>query len=37
MANPEDIFLSDGASPSVKTILELLISNKNDVILIPVP
>lgn len=29
--------MSDGASPSVKVILELLINNKNDVILIPIP
>jgi aspartate/methionine/tyrosine aminotransferase len=36
-ADPDDIFLTDGASPAVKTVLELLIDNKKDVVLIPIP
>eukprot|EP00397_Hematodinium_sp_SG-2012_P010289 GEMP01010399.1.p1 GENE.GEMP01010399.1~~GEMP01010399.1.p1 ORF type:complete len:524 (+),score=115.26 GEMP01010399.1:565-2136(+) len=33
----EDIFITDGASMGVKTVLELLISSPNDGILIPIP
>jgi len=36
-ADPEDIFLTDGASPAVKTVLELVVDNKRDVVLIPIP
>jgi aspartate/methionine/tyrosine aminotransferase len=36
-ADPEDIFLTDGASPAVKTVLELVIDNKKDVVMIPIP
>ena len=35
--DPEDIFMSDGASPSCKAIMSLLITNPNDAILIPYP
>eukprot|EP00746_Dinoflagellata_sp_MGD_P146307 gnl/MRDRNA2_/MRDRNA2_78802_c0_seq2.p1 gnl/MRDRNA2_/MRDRNA2_78802_c0~~gnl/MRDRNA2_/MRDRNA2_78802_c0_seq2.p1 ORF type:complete len:522 (-),score=116.87 gnl/MRDRNA2_/MRDRNA2_78802_c0_seq2:225-1790(-) len=35
--DPEDLFLTDGASSGVKTALELLISNATDGILIPTP
>ncbi|CAK0891263.1 unnamed protein product [Prorocentrum cordatum] len=35
--NVEDIFITDGASPAVKTVLELLIRDTSDVILIPIP
>merc|ERR1719233_1586828 len=31
------IFLTDGASPAVKTALSLLINNRNDGVLIPIP
>jgi aspartate/methionine/tyrosine aminotransferase len=35
--NVEDIFITDGASPAVKTVLELLIRDEKDVVLIPIP
>jgi len=34
---PDNIFLTDGASEGAKSILELLITNKNDGIMIPIP
>lgn len=36
-ANPEHIFLSDGASPAVKVGLTMLLRGKNDGILLPIP
>jgi alanine transaminase len=36
-SNPDNIFLTDGASEGAKSILELLITNKNDGIMIPIP
>ena len=36
-ANPDNIFLTDGASEGVKGVLELLIADKNDGIMIPIP
>ena len=36
-SNPDNIFLTDGASEGAKAILELLITNKNDGIMIPIP
>jgi len=36
-SNPDNIFLTDGASEGAKGILELLISNSNDGIMIPIP
>lgn len=36
-SNPDNIFLTDGASEGAKGILELLISNSNDGILVPIP
>lgn len=35
--NPENIYITDGASPAIKTILELLIRDCDDEILIPIP
>jgi alanine transaminase len=35
--DPEDLFLTDGASAGVKTALELVISDPTDGILIPIP
>lgn len=35
--NVEDLFITDGASMGVKTILEILIRSPNDGILIPIP
>merc|ERR1712000_85632 len=35
--DPENIFITDGASGAVKTVLELLIRDKDDAILIPIP
>jgi alanine transaminase len=35
--DPEDLYLTDGASAGVKTALELLISSPTDAILIPTP
>lgn len=35
--DPESIFLTDGASSAIRTILELLITSSSDGILIPVP
>jgi len=35
--DPEDLFITDGASMGVKTVLELLIRGPNDAILIPIP
>ena len=36
-SNPDNIFLTDGASEGAKGVLELLITNKNDGIMIPIP
>ncbi|KAH6790033.1 alanine aminotransferase 2 [Perilla frutescens var. frutescens] len=36
-ADPNDIFLTDGASPAVHMMMQLLISSKNDGILCPIP
>eukprot|EP01083_Nonionella_stella_P206201 750184_1 len=36
-ANPNDIFLSDGASQSVKMALQMCISDPSDGVLIPIP
>jgi len=36
-ANPDNIFLTDGASEGAKAVLELLITGKNDGIMIPIP
>nr|BAX08659.1 alanine aminotransferase [Gentiana triflora] len=36
-ANPNDLFLTDGASPAVHMMIELLIRSKNDGILCPIP
>lgn len=36
-ADANDIFLFDGASPAVKTVLQMLISSEKDGILIPIP
>ncbi|XP_011079322.1 alanine aminotransferase 2-like [Sesamum indicum] len=36
-ADPNDIFLTDGASPAVHTMMQLLIRSKNDGILCPIP
>jgi len=36
-ADPETIFLSDGASPAVKGMLQIIIRNEKDGILIPIP
>ncbi|MBC8213335.1 MAG: aminotransferase class I/II-fold pyridoxal phosphate-dependent enzyme [Candidatus Marinimicrobia bacterium] len=36
-ANPDNIFMTDGASEGAKNILELLITNENDGIMIPIP
>eukprot|EP01125_Pyxidicula_operculata_P015300 TRINITY_DN5180_c0_g1_i1.p1 TRINITY_DN5180_c0_g1~~TRINITY_DN5180_c0_g1_i1.p1 ORF type:complete len:489 (-),score=124.51 TRINITY_DN5180_c0_g1_i1:116-1582(-) len=36
-ANPQNIFLTDGASPAVQTTIRLLIRNSNDGIMIPIP
>ena len=36
-ANPEHIFLTDGASDAAKRVLNLLIADKNDGIMIPIP
>ncbi len=36
-SNPDNIFLTDGASEGAKGILELLISDENDGIMIPIP
>ncbi|KAH6836295.1 alanine aminotransferase 2 [Perilla frutescens var. hirtella] len=36
-ADPNDIFLTDGASPAVHMIMQLLIRSKNDGILCPIP
>mmetsp|Transcript_83943 Transcript_83943/g.166623 ORF Transcript_83943/g.166623 Transcript_83943/m.166623 type:complete len:494 (+) Transcript_83943:82-1563(+) len=36
-ADPEHIFLSDGASPSVKLALQLVIGGKDDGVLLPIP
>lgn len=37
LANPDNIFLTDGASEGAKAVLELLISNSKDGIMIPIP
>ncbi|MBU0529497.1 aminotransferase class I/II-fold pyridoxal phosphate-dependent enzyme [bacterium] len=36
-SNPDNVFLTDGASEGAKAVLELLISDKNDGIMIPIP
>ncbi|KAI3766337.1 hypothetical protein L2E82_16391 [Cichorium intybus] len=36
-ADPEDIFLTDGASPGVHMMMQLLIRSENDGILCPIP
>ncbi len=36
-SNPENIFLTDGASEGAKGVLELLITDKNDGVMIPIP
>eukprot|EP01060_Flectonema_neradi_P016587 TRINITY_DN2320_c0_g1_i3.p1 TRINITY_DN2320_c0_g1~~TRINITY_DN2320_c0_g1_i3.p1 ORF type:complete len:502 (+),score=110.06 TRINITY_DN2320_c0_g1_i3:59-1507(+) len=36
-AHPEDIFLTDGASPGIKVVLNCLITNPKDGVLIPLP
>ncbi|MEE8341048.1 MAG: aminotransferase class I/II-fold pyridoxal phosphate-dependent enzyme [Candidatus Neomarinimicrobiota bacterium] len=36
-SNPDNIFLTDGASEGAKAIIELLITEKNDGIMIPTP
>ncbi|KAG6527987.1 alanine aminotransferase 2-like [Zingiber officinale] len=36
-ANPDDIFLTDGASPAVHTMMQLLIRSEKDGILCPIP
>ncbi|KAL8458795.1 hypothetical protein ACS0TY_036339 [Phlomoides rotata] len=36
-ADPNDIFLTDGASPAVHMMMQLLIGSKNDGILCPIP
>lgn len=36
-ANPNDIFLTDGASPAVHMMMQLLIGSENDGILCPIP
>ncbi|CAE7548700.1 gpt [Symbiodinium natans] len=36
-ADPEDIFLTDGASAGVKTVLEVMIDSPSDGLLIPIP
>jgi len=35
--DPEDIFLTDGASGAVKMVLQMAVRNKNDGVLIPIP
>jgi len=37
LANPENIFITDGASEGAKLILELIIADKNDGIMVPIP
>lgn len=36
-ANPEDIFITDGASPGVHMMMQLLLSSEKDGILCPIP
>lgn len=36
-SNPDNIFLTDGASEGAKSVLELLIADENDGIMIPIP
>ncbi|CAJ1950641.1 unnamed protein product [Sphenostylis stenocarpa] len=36
-ANPDDIFMTDGASPAVHNMMQLLIRSENDGILCPIP
>lgn len=36
-SNPDNIFLTDGASAGAKGVMELLIADKNDGIMIPIP
>ncbi|QCE02446.1 alanine aminotransferase 2-like [Vigna unguiculata] len=36
-ANPDDIFMTDGASPAVHNMMQLLIRSENDAILCPIP
>ncbi len=37
LSNPDNIFLTNGASDAVRRILEILITDKNDGIMIPIP
>ncbi|KAK4563336.1 hypothetical protein RGQ29_005732 [Quercus rubra] len=37
LADPNDIFLTDGASPAVHIMMQLLIRPENDGILCPIP
>ncbi|MFC1550822.1 aminotransferase class I/II-fold pyridoxal phosphate-dependent enzyme [Candidatus Neomarinimicrobiota bacterium] len=37
VANPEYIFITDGASEGAKLVLELIIADKNDGIMVPIP
>ncbi|EDQ90285.1 uncharacterized protein MONBRDRAFT_16434 [Monosiga brevicollis MX1] len=36
-ASPDDIFLSDGASPAIQNCLKMLIRDKQDAVLLPIP
>jgi hypothetical protein len=36
-SSPDDIFLTDGASPAVQISLQLCIKDKNDAIMVPIP
>lgn len=36
-SNPDNIFLTDGASAGAKSIIELLITDKNDGVMVPIP
>ncbi|MES1920658.1 alanine transaminase, partial [Bonamia ostreae] len=36
-SNPENIFLSNGATQVIKMALQLLISSENDGIMVPIP
>ncbi|KAK7838820.1 alanine aminotransferase 1 [Quercus suber] len=37
LADPNDIFLTDGASPAVHMMMQLLIRSENDEIFCPIP
>jgi aspartate/methionine/tyrosine aminotransferase len=36
-ANPENIYLTNGASEGIRTLMTMLIRDENDGILIPIP